>query len=61
MALKVALEAREIPVLRGLPGPQKATMEPTLWVALRVREAMAGHSAMKPMARALWLSLATAQ
>lgn len=51
MALKVVLEAKETQVLKGLPGPQKATMEPTLWVALQVREAMAGHSAMKPMPR----------
>lgn len=61
MALKVVLEARAILVLKGHPGPQEATMELTLWVALWVRVAMADHSTMKPMPRELWLSLATGQ
>lgn len=51
MALKVVLEARAILVLKEHPGPQEATMELTLWVALWVRVAMAGHSTMKPMPR----------
>lgn len=48
MALK---EAMVIPVVKGLPGPHKATLEPTLWVALWVRVAMAGHSTMRPVLR----------
>lgn len=51
LALKVVLEAMAIPVVKGPPGPQKATLEPTLRVALWVRVVMAGHSTMRPMLR----------